>query len=243
MKPRCPYTFNEFKDTSKSSNSSSVSSTFEASRFSIILSLFLDPGIGATITPAGEQFIATIRDVNSQIKRVIEHGQNFSAKYRDNIRVVMSVRSALFYLPEVIKAYRKDEPSISITPLFDYYNYLDSFVSGQADIVFTVKDRVRHMPDIQIFDLYDSHLYLVCNSDDPLAKKKIIKKDDLKGRTLMVGGGSMSHDHNPQFAWIPFDTDITFSCVLCVHGSDTRKSVIKLVEMLREYYKDKKLKL
>ncbi|MBR6233585.1 MAG: LysR family transcriptional regulator [Erysipelotrichaceae bacterium] len=152
--------------------------------------LFDRSGKGAILTPAGEQFLATLHDIDNQLKRAIEQGQNFAFRYRDNITIGMSVRSALYHLPKIIKDFRKKEPSISITPLFNYYNYLNSFLSGETDILFSTKAVVKHIPDIRIHDLYDSHIYLVCQTDDPLVQKKLIVKEDLKGRTLMIGGGS-----------------------------------------------------
>ncbi len=248
--------------------------------------IFDRSGKGATLTPAGEQFVTTIRDINAQLNKAIEQGQNFSARYRDNIRIGMSVRSAIYYLPELMKEFRKEEPSVSITPSFDYYNYLEPFLSGETDIVFSLKELVRHIPDIRIHDFYESHIYLVCRHDDPLIGKSLIKKEDLSHRTLMVGGGSPNalkrlqqeiisdstvsyfnsndhdtsltyiaagkavvlspgflNDHNPQFVWIPFDTDITFQCVLCTHNSDNRKPVRELVRKMIDYYRNHDLML
>jgi len=152
--------------------------------------LFDRSGKGAVLTPAGEQFLVTLHDIDNQLKRAIEQGQNFAFRYRDNITIGMSVRSALYHLPEIISTFRREEPSISITPLFNYYNYLDSFLSGETDILFSTRSRVRHIPDIRIHDLFESHIYLICRPDDPLSSKELITKDDLKNRTLMIGGGS-----------------------------------------------------
>ena len=45
------------------------------------------------------------------------------------------------------------------------------------------------------------------------------------------------NDHNPDYAWTPFDCQETVSCVLCTHREDTRETVHELVELLREQYK------
>ena len=248
--------------------------------------LFDRSGKGASLTPAGEQFVITLRDISSQLQRAVEQGQNFSAMYRDNIRIGMPLRSAVCYLPEVMRQFRREEPSVSITPVIDYRNYLESFVSGETDILFALQSRVRHVPDIRIHPFFDTHIYFVCRSDDPLAKKKLITKEDLKGRVLMIGGGSPAplrklqqeiiqdpsvtyfnsndhdtsmtyvaadeavvlspgflNDHNSQFAWIPYDTDIAMPCALCTHAGDSRKTVRRFLELLKEYYSDKSLLL
>ena len=45
------------------------------------------------------------------------------------------------------------------------------------------------------------------------------------------------NDHNPDFAWTPFDCDETISCVLCTHKDDSRKVIHELVEQMQEQYK------
>ena len=45
------------------------------------------------------------------------------------------------------------------------------------------------------------------------------------------------NDHNPDYAWTPFDCKETISCVLCTHKEDTRKIVQELVKMMQEQYK------
>ena len=152
--------------------------------------IFDRSGKGAAITPAGEQFITTLRDVHFQLKRAIEQGQNFSRKYRDDIRIGMFVRSAIFYLPEIMNIFEKEEPSISITPYFDYYNSIGNFLKGEQDILFAIQDSIKQIPDITTYPLFDSKIYLVCKKSDVLADKHIISEEDLKGRTLMIGGGS-----------------------------------------------------
>jgi DNA-binding transcriptional LysR family regulator len=152
--------------------------------------IFDRSGKGASVTPAGEQFLVTLGEIQASLTRAIEQGQNFSSRYRDSIRIGMPVRQAVFYLPDVMRQYRREEASVSITPAVSYRNYLNAFMTGETDIMFSLRDRVRHMPDVRIHDFFDTHIYLVVRSDDPLADQKIIRKEDLKGRTLMVGGGS-----------------------------------------------------
>ena len=44
------------------------------------------------------------------------------------------------------------------------------------------------------------------------------------------------NDHNPNYAWTPFDCGETVSCVLCTHRDDARPVVRELVELLRAQY-------
>lgn len=154
--------------------------------------IFSRSGKGASLTPAGEQFVTTLRTVLSELKIAIEQGQNFAAKFKEDIRVMMPIRSALYFLPQAIIKLQEQEPTISVTPSFDWYHGLNSFLRGEQDILFAIQDEVRHVPDIDIHPLFDSHIYLVTEPNDPLAQKDLIHAEDLKDRTLMVGGPSQA---------------------------------------------------
>ena len=56
--------------------------------------------------------------------------------------------------------------------------------------MFALKEQTRQIPGIHVHDLFESHIYLIAQRDDPLAAKNLITEEDLYGRTLMVGGGS-----------------------------------------------------
>ena len=145
---------------------------------------------GAVLTPAGEQFCTTLRNIRSELKRAIEQGQNFSSRYHTNISIGLPMRSALYFLPEAITAFEKENEGISVTPHFLPLSDPSSFLKGEEDILFSMEVDVKRIPDIKLHKLFESKIYLITEKNDYLAQKKIIEMDDLKGRTLMVGGGS-----------------------------------------------------
>ena len=152
--------------------------------------IFERSGKGAALTPAGAQFVAFLTGMRQDLKRAVEQGQNFSAKYRDSIFICMMVRQALYFLPEAMRMFAESEPNVQITPLFQYENSIESFLQNEADIVFALKEQTKQVAGIQVHDLFESRIYLIANRDDPLAGKNLIREEDLYGRTLMVGGGS-----------------------------------------------------
>ncbi len=147
-------------------------------------------GKGAALTPAGAQFVTYLSNMQEELKRAIEQGQNFSAKYRDNITISLMVRQAVYFLPEAMRLFEKKDPGVQITPVFQYENGMESFLKNESDILFTLQEHTRQIPGIRVHDLFESHIYLITQRDDPLAQKNIITEADLYGRTLMVGGGS-----------------------------------------------------
>lgn len=152
--------------------------------------VFERSGKGASLTPAGSQFVSFLAGMREDLKRAVEQGQNFSSKYRENISICMMVRQAVFFLPEAMRIFADTHPEVQITPLFQYENSVESFLRHEADILFALAEQTRQIPGIQVHDLFESHIYLIAQRDDPLAAKNLISEGDLYGRTLMIGGGS-----------------------------------------------------
>ncbi|MBQ1452543.1 MAG: LysR family transcriptional regulator [Ruminococcus sp.] len=241
--------------------------------------IFERSGKGATLTPAGAQFAGFLANMREDLKRAIEQGQNFSAKYTDSISICLPVRQAVHFLPEAIRLFKKTNPDVQITPQFRYENGMDSFLKNETDILFALKEQTRQVPNIKVHELFTSKIYLIANRDDPLTQKNNITESDLYGRTLMVGGGSplalqavqhrliasgkieyfnsadhdttltnvaagrgiclapgFLNDHSGQFAWIPFDCKESFSCVICTHKDDNRKSLTAFLNTLKKLY-------
>ncbi len=152
--------------------------------------VFERSGKGAALTPAGAQFVTFLAGMREDLKRAIEQGQNFSARYQDSISISLMVRQAVYFLPEAMRLFAQSNPEVQITPVFQYENGIESFLRNDVDILFALKEQTRQIPGITVHDLFESHIYLVAERNDPLAKKNLICEDDLYGRTLMVGGGS-----------------------------------------------------
>ena len=243
--------------------------------------IFVRNGKGAALTPAGQQFVTFLTNMREELKRAIEQGQNFSAKYKENITISMMVRQALYFLPEAIREFEKEAPGTQITPRFQYDNSMDSFLKNESDIVFALEEQTKQLAGTSVHKLFKSHIYLICDKNDPLAYKNLITDEDIYGRTLMVGGGSPAllrsvqqklissdkieyfnspdhdttltnvasgkgiclapgflNDHSGQFAWIPYDCDDTFSCVLCTHKADGRESLNTFINVLQKLYNE-----
>ena len=152
--------------------------------------IFERSGRGASLTPAGAQFVAFLTGMREDLKRAIEQGQNFSARYRDSISVSLMVRQAVCFLPEAMRLFGETHPEVQITPVFQYGGGMEAFLRGEVDVLFALREQTRQIPGIAVHDLFESRIYLIADRSDPLAEKNLIRAEDLFGRTLMVGGGS-----------------------------------------------------
>ena len=225
--------------------------------------VFERSGKGASLTPAGTQFVSFLSGMREDLKRAIEQGQNFSAKYKDSISINMMVRQAVYFLPEAMRLFSEKHPDVQIIPQFQYKNGMDTFLKNEADILFALKEDTRQIPGVRVHDLFESHIYLIAGREDPLAGKNLLREEDLYGRTLMVGGGSppalrsvqhrlISSGKIDYFNSADHDTTLTnvaagrgvclapgfFSCVLCTHKEDQRDSLKTFLDILKKLYSD-----
>ena len=142
------------------------------------------------ITPAGKSFVESLRKISNDYRVAVEQAQNYSDKFTNDITISLPYRSCIHLLPKAMVEMEKINPQTLITPHYGIYNRLDDFLSGKVDILFDDYEVIKNLKGIKIIHFYQSRVYLVCNKNDILAKKSIIRCEDLMGRTLMVGGGS-----------------------------------------------------
>jgi len=57
------------------------------------------------------------------------------------------------------------------------------------------------------------------------------------GQGICLAPGFLN-DHSGQFAWISFDCEERFSCVLCTHKVDNRPSMKEFLAILQKLYDD-----
>ncbi|MBR4225826.1 MAG: LysR family transcriptional regulator [Candidatus Methanomethylophilaceae archaeon] len=152
--------------------------------------LFSRDGKTVSVTPAGEQFCISLREIREDFKRAVERGQNIDGKYRRSIRIGLPMRSVLPVLPDAMRMFREEFPGVDVVPDFHAYGDMGGFLSGENDLEYMLEEDSRGLRDAEFVHLYRSGISLIVRTDDPLARKGSVTAKDLEGRTLMVGGGS-----------------------------------------------------
>lgn len=124
-------------------------------------SIFERSGRGASLTPAGEQFVLYLIDMREKMKRAIEQGQNFSSKYKDDISISLMVRQAIYFLPEAIRIFADTNPEVQISPKFQYTGGLEGFLRNESDIFFSLEELVRQIPGVSVHHFLQAKFILL----------------------------------------------------------------------------------
>lgn len=140
------------------------------------------------LTPAGESFYHDVKDIlellNQAKAKAKYSARKFSEKYtisyEDNF---LAVR----YLSRLIARFKKVHPEIflelKVTP-HDLKNQL--YMEHKIDFMFTVKNGLDCLTDIQFEELYRGRFICVLPPDHPLAEKSEISFEDLKSKDLVL---------------------------------------------------------
>ena len=223
--------------------------------------IFERSGKGAALTPAGAQFVSFLAGMREELKRAVEQGQNFSATYRDSISISLMVRQAVFFLPEAIRLFSETNGDVQIAPVFQYENGVESFLrvpelfESRVYLIATKNDPLAGKNIIREEDLYGRTLMVGGGSPPALkaVQNRLINTGKIRyfnspdhdttltnvaaGRGVCLAPGFLN-DHSGQFAWIPFDCEESFSCVLCTHKADKRQSVSSFIDILKGLYRE-----
>lgn len=168
----------------------SLSYQIKTAENEIGFTIFDRSGRGAVLTPAGTQFCIALRAIRDDLKRAVEMGQNIGSRFTQALHIGLPNRAALLALPRAIGKLAGTHPDVSVTPVFDATRSPDAFLRGELDVLFAFTGSVQRAAGMVVHPLYESRIYLITLRNDPLARKELVTMDDLRDRTLMVGGGS-----------------------------------------------------
>lgn len=89
--------------------------------------------------------------------------------------------------PTSIQNFHNKFPGIHLTLKRDNAVALhDDFLLGKYDIIFNIEHEILTYPDISSRHLGDYPFYVIMHPEHPLARKKLIRQDDLKYEKLII---------------------------------------------------------
>ena len=169
-----------------------------------------------------------------QIKPVFQYENGVEAFLRNEVDILFA-----------LKEQTKQIPGIAVHELFESRVYL---IAGRTDPL-AGKNIIREE------DLYGRTLMVGGGSPPALkaVQNRLINTGKIRyfnspdhdttltnvaaGRGVCLAPGFLN-DHSGQFAWIPYDCEESFSCVLCSHKADKRQSVSSFIDILKGLYRE-----
>ncbi|MDD3220316.1 MAG: LysR family transcriptional regulator [Lachnospiraceae bacterium] len=153
--------------------------------------IFYRSGKGATLTPAGASFCKELQRIRQNMKNAIENAQNYNSVYKESLTVAVPMRSAVYFLPHIMRQFQAENPTVSLTVKYIYSNSrIDDLLRGDIDITWGLETHLCRIPHLNLHPLFKSEIYLVTQKKDPLASLVKVTPTDLSNRTLIIGNSS-----------------------------------------------------
>lgn len=128
-------------------------------------------GKSIRLTPAGKELISSLSRISQEIQFAIEQAQNMGERYRSAIKIGFPMRTMLTHLPEAIPIFEAEQPTVQIVPeMQPTIDAISSFMRRDLDIMLLPLEEAEKLNGIPLFT---SHIYLLCQTTDSLAKKSV----------------------------------------------------------------------
>ena len=197
--------------------------------------IFERSGKGASLTPAGAQFVSFLTGMRQDLKRAIEQGENSMESFLQNeadivfalkeqTKQVAGIQAHDLFESRIYLIANRDDPLACKNLICeeDLYGRTLMVGGGSPQALKTVQHRLISSGKINYFNSADHDTTLT---------------NVAAGRGVCLAPGFLN-DHSGQFAWIPFDCKEGFSCVLCTHKEDQRDSLKTFLDILKKLYSD-----
>ena len=167
--------------------------------------------------------ITPVFSANSSIEQFLKRETDILFALEENVRRVPDIQIHPFYQSPIYLISQPDDPLAKkkVVTVNDLAGRTLMVGGGSPIALRKVQQRVINSVEINYFNSADHDTTLINVAAN-------------LGICLAPG---FLNDHNPDYAWTPFDCEETVSCVLCTHKDDTREIVQKLVKLMQEQYR------
>lgn len=142
---------------------------------------------GTALTPAGAQLCKDLTRIRTELKEAVERARNFTSHYTDTLNIYMPMRSAIYYLPSIMRQFQAEYPHVALSvKCTSRSDRLNSLLRGNGDVIFEDEDVLSRIAEVKMHHLYRSHIYLVTPKKDPLAEMEVVTLEDLRDRTVIT---------------------------------------------------------
>ena len=120
--------------------------------------------------------------MTAEIRSELTSDKNF----RGSLTIRIPETLASVYMPEVVERFYKDHPLVKLNLInCSDVQLREELNLGRIDLAFLMTDSI-HFKEVNVRMLKTENLILISGPAHPLAKKKEVLQNDLKGQTLLL---------------------------------------------------------
>lgn len=139
------------------------------------------------ITNIGQRLLDKAKEIIQSTDEMVEIAKNYHNPLAGEIRIGAFPTLAPYFLPKIVPQITKEFPQLKLLLLEEKTNILiEKLKSGQLDAAFLATPLPFSDDSLEIHELFCENFYLAVPTGHPLAKKKSISKDDIKGEKLLL---------------------------------------------------------
>ncbi len=138
------------------------------------------------LTEAGQAFLPDVRRMLNQLTEAVSRMGDLRDKRKGVLRVAASQLMACTLMPIVLAAYRRQYPGVEIH-LRDTQpeNLLELLHSGEVEVL-VGPDGALDEAGLRRHPVLNDKHWLICRADDPLARRRHLRWQDLAGRAFVA---------------------------------------------------------
>lgn len=148
------------------------------------------------LTQAGEEVLRAGRELAGVVARLDERLDDLKGLSTGTLRIAV-VTTAKYFLPRILGAFREEHPGIEIEFKVGNRTQIIERFNQNLDDLYVFSDPPEDM-EIETFPFLPNPLVVVASVNNPLARRKGLKWEDLAGQTFLLresGSGTMNAVH------------------------------------------------
>ncbi|MFT8348959.1 LysR family transcriptional regulator [Clostridium saccharoperbutylacetonicum] len=151
------------------------------------LKLFIRTKRKVELTPAGVSFYNDMKDILTRTNIAIAKAKNYAKDFESNLSIGYEGNTEVKYLPNILSSFKENFPHVHIyLKISDFKEKRNLFTNHNFDLIFTVKESIEDLPDVDYEELFTSKFVCALPKDHPLACNSIIRIDYLKDQSLIL---------------------------------------------------------
>ena len=151
------------------------------------LKLFIRSKHNVELTPAGQSFYNDAQDILTRFNIAVAKAKNYSKEFEANLSIGYEGNVEVKYLSDILSIYKERMAYVHLyIKMADAVEKSNLFARDKLDIVFTVKESIDKLKDINYIELYKAKFVCVVPKNHSLSHNSKISITDLKGQSLIL---------------------------------------------------------